>query len=612
MNCRTIDDIIERKYAERVICLDNDNRKDINEADGSENTEAKADLPDEDKEAQSSADEELSENGEKYSEKRETDDDNSEAENAAEENETVENETDEDGQSQEEAENSDEEDSHAEGTESEESEDEENETAETDENAENGEEEAPEENEQGEIICTACHKNTVANGHKYCRKCEKKLVKVKLPFLPCLIALVSILVSLFALLIVCLDSAPALQAFQGDYYRAKHNYYAAYTGYSGVEDTISQINESMGSVPVISTFVAKGSNLDMKIYDLLVKIYNPLQAEQSKSYIFTSAGAEKYMAKSKQLSKYSEIYSVYESTYNALTDPLTELSTLENPTAKDAAGILAQMEKVRGKKGVDNVLLDYFMYNVAGACSLDDETKYKYLDMVADDAKKSSENYDWLYLEDYIASLVARDRDDEAVPLIEAQMKEDVSNYEPYRQRTRIYVKQKDLDKAEDVVEEYCDNNRTSEGELSDYSYALVMYLYRCQGKYDVMLDLLSQAEETYNLIPEFNRQAALVYLIKGDYDNAFEQAFSAENKAYYRYSYYSDSSGYTEELNATVYLCTYLCKEKGKKNTDNAQYIEEIMSSYKGQEFGETVDSIVSGKVTPKEALTKGVCDLK
>ena len=71
------------------------------------------------------------------------------------------------------------------------------------------------------------------------------------------------------------------------------------------------------------------------------------------------------------------------------------------------------------------------------------------------------------------------------------------------------------------------------------------------------------------------------------------------------------DSSAYTPQLNSTLYLCTYLCKESGKKDTENAQYIDDILASFSEEDLTEQVKSIIGGEKTVEEVLTEGGCDL-
>ena len=79
----------------------------------------------------------------------------------------------------------------------------------------------------------------------------------------------------------------------------------------------------------------------------------------------------------------------------------------------------------------------------------------------------------------------------------------------------------------------------------------------------------------------------------------------------YNLYYYYGDSSAYSVELDHTVYVCTYLCDKLGKKDTENAIYLKEILAQFEQVDFSDNVTAIVNGKKTVQQVLTEGVCDL-
>ena len=111
--------------------------------------------------------------------------------------------------------------------------------------------------------------------------------------------------------------------------------------------------------------------------------------------------------------------------------------------------------------------------------------------------------------------------------------------------------------------------------------------------------------------MPELYRQLALIYLLEGDYDNAYDQAYQANLTAYNRYYYYGDSSAYTVELDNTVYICAYLGKNFGEMTSEYAIYVNEILDSYEGVELSDKLNSIISGEKTVQQVLTEGECDL-
>ena len=152
----------------------------------------------------------------------------------------------------------------------------------------------------------------------------------------------------------------------------------------------------------------------------------------------------------------------------------------------------------------------------------------------------------------------------------------------------------------------------TSDGQESDSAYELLLYLYRVTEEYDEMVSIAESAQALYELIPEYNRQLALAYLSQGKYDEAFEQAMTADEKAYYRASTYGDSSVMNEKLYATVYVTAFLCDKYGEKSSNYADQIPDIMKSFEGRSFsGDKVDRILNGEADVKDILKEGGCDL-
>ena len=160
-------------------------------------------------------------------------------------------------------------------------------------------------------------------------------------------------------------------------------------------------------------------------------------------------------------------------------------------------------------------------------------------------------------------------------------------------------------------IDKFCADNMTTDGDNSDSNYSALIMLARAQGNYEQALALIDEADEMYAMIPEFDRQKALIYLAQGDYDKAFDSAVSAEDRAYNRYYYYGDSTGYNSELLATVYLSAMLCRQKGQGKAENFSKLDEIIESYKGTDSEKAMADVLSGKVSLEKLLTEGVYDL-
>ena len=482
----------------------------------------------------------------------------------------------------------------------------------SEESAEADESPAEEEEEDEEKICPGCKENTAARGHEYCRRCERKYVKTRIGFFRYVAGAAALLGSLFAFIIVCISALPSLQVFEGHIYQAGRIMYSAIESFRKTDEVISNVSGALEGVSFADKFLQTGSALDNKIFKATIKFYNPLAAEQYKQYIFDSPGAAEYQKHSRAVRENTALYKKYEDMYKKVETIYDKIVNTEKTTPEDGKPALEELEKLRGQEGVDEQLLNLYCYDVAGMCEMGDDIVYGYLDKTYESRDKSDVDWGFLYLDSYIDSLIKRDRDDEAKSIIEELKKQDISNEKPIKQIARIYLKENNLDKAEAEINKYCANNLTINNSFSDTGYQLIIWLARVRGEYDEVKETVEEAQQLYELIPEYNRQLALAYLAQGKYDDAFEQAYLADEKAYYRVSYYNDPSAMTEEIYATLYVSAFLADKYGEKNTENAGNIEEIIKSFKDRHFtSETVSQIIEGKLDVKDAVTKGVCDL-
>ena len=245
-------------------------------------------------------------------------------------------------------------------------------------------------------------------------------------------------------------------------------------------------------------------------------------------------------------------------------------------------------------------------YNVAAYKDMPDADRIKFLEAAeaADSAEKS--DYSWLYSLDYARLLMNVGQSDKALTYLDKQLKYDKSSFNANSMKMRLYLAEGKTDEAARVMQEY---KAACKG--TDTAYQLEISYLRSVGELDKARELCTEALEEYGTSPELYRQSALIYLMNGDYDNAYEDAYEADYAAYQIYQYTGDNSAYTQELSNTIYLCSWLCKEKGKKDTDNAAYIDEILSSFSESEISDSVLQIIKGDKTLEEVLTKGECDL-
>lgn len=462
---------------------------------------------------------------------------------------------------------------------------------ETDEISEKSEDEEISEDE----LCCICGEKRKSEDSDYCVDCETAMLKRKIPFLGWISGFAVVVASVVAFVIAVLVSAPAVQIVRGDEFAAKNCWYTAYNEYRGVSGIVDEVHTILGkTTPLVKT----GNGLNLKIVNAVANSYSPLEAIQIAESLLGENALEKYSG----LKKYSKIREEYIASYEAVMDPI---DAMLNGTA-DKETTYADISKALGQEGVNDVYINYFLYNSAQTYGDTSEVKLKYLDAVEKSAGKDAENYAWLYYQDYAGELYDSGDTEGAMKYLDALTNKDKTKFGAYELKLRIALSQGDKDEANRVLAEFKVNN-----DGYDTAYVLEATLLRVQGEYDKAKVLLEEAFEQYDSVPELHRQLALIYLMEGDYDKAFEEAYAADSNAYMLYAYMGDSSAYTPQLNNTLYLCSVLCRDKGTGTSENAIYIEEILTYYSEDELSEQVLSIINGEKTVEQVLTEGVCDL-
>lgn len=446
-----------------------------------------------------------------------------------------------------------------------------------------------------ENLCCICGEKEKQEDSDYCADCEAEMLKRKIPFLGWIGGLAAVVCSVVAFVMLVLVSAPSLQIARGDEYAAKNCWYTAYNEYRGVSSIVDEVHTILGqTTPLVQT----GSGLNLKIVETVSNSYSPLEAISIAESLLGEDALEKYAS----LKKYAAIRDEYISSYEAVMEPIEAMLNGTADKETTYAGISAAL----GQEGVNDVYINYFLYNTAQTFGDTTEVKLKYLDALEKSAGKEAEDYSWLYYQDYASELYESGDVEGAMKYLDALTESDKTKFGAYELKLRIAIAQDDTDEANRILAEFKTNN-----EGYDTAYVLEATLLRTQGEYEKTKVLLEEAFEQYDSVPELHRQLALIYLLEGDYDMAFEEAYAADSNAYMLYAYMGDSSAYTPQLNNTLYLCSVLCRDKGKGTSENAIYIEEILSYYAEEDLSEQVLSVVNGEKTVEQVLTEGVCDL-
>lgn len=460
---------------------------------------------------------------------------------------------------------------------------------ETEENVSDAEEEIDEDS-----LCIICGENRKGEDSDYCADCEAAMYKSKVPFLAWISGIAVICVSVFALAIALLASAPALQAARGDVYASRDRWYAAYLEYSQVSSVVQEITGILGTE---SPFVKEGRGIAEKTITSYAKSRSPLDAAYMAMMIYGENAAEVIPG----IKEYIDIYDEFYNNYSLMAEPLDAMLT--GATQKETFDALYAFE---GAEGINDVYFNYFLFNAADFYKLSVDERLAYVKAADESAKAQGRDFSWLYCIETADILVQEGRYDEAIGYAEVLANKDKTNYRAHDLILKCLLAKGDTEGANKLLAEFKTNN-----EGFDSAYALEAAYHRALGDIEKSRLVLEEGLVENDFSSELHRQLALIYLTEGKYSEAFEEAFTADSNASYMANYYMDSSGFTPQLDNTVYLCASICKKHGLSSSENAAYIDQILDYYKDFTPSNQVSAVIKGEKTAKQVLSEGVCDL-
>ncbi len=443
-------------------------------------------------------------------------------------------------------------------------------------------------------LCIMCGENHKTEDSNYCSGCEAAMYKSKVPFLAWIAGLAAICVSVFAFVITLLASAPALQAARGDVYASQQRWYAAYLEYSKVSSVVDEISGILGTE---SPFVKEGSAIAEKTITSYAKSRSPLDAAYMAMMIYGENVAEKLPG----IKEYIDIYDEFYNSYSIMSEPLDAM--LVGATQEETFNALLALE---GSEGLNDVYFNYFLFNAADFYKLSVDERLTYVKAADECAKAQGRDFSWLYCLEAADILVQEGRYDEAVAYAEILAEKDKTNYRAHDLILRCMIATDNKDEASKLLAEFKTNN-----EGFDSAYALEAAYHRGLGDIEKSKLVIEEGMVENDFSSELHRQLALVYLTEGKYSEAFEEAFTADSNAAYMSNYYMDSSGFTPQLDNTVYLCANICKKHGLTSSENAMYLDQILDYYKDFTPSNQVSLVLNGEKTAKQVLSEGVCDL-
>ena len=445
-------------------------------------------------------------------------------------------------------------------------------------------------------LCPVCGERRKQEDSEYCAKCETAMLRRKIPLGAWLSGLASLGFGFLAFVMVLLISAPSLQVAKGDILAKNNCWYSAYNAYSEVSAVAEEINHYLGNG---SIFVQTGMGVNERIVKSISEYKSPIEAYAAAGTLMANTD----LTKIPFMQEYIKVSEEHDAVYYALEETINELFE-EGAVAEE---IYAQMNAAKENKELNEVYIDYYIFAAASYFTQEPAVLIEKLDALDKTAKADGGDYSWLYYMPFAEILTEAGEYERAEAILDEIIANDKSNYDAYELKLTTLIEKGDKEAAKELVEQFKLNN-----EGLDTAFTLEIKYLRCTGEIDKAKALCAEAAQLYGTSPEIFRQYALVYLLEGDYKQAYKMAYTADTNAYYL-AYMGDSEAYNDiGLISTVYLSAYLYQASGEVADDDVSMVETILSSIGDISVSEVTLDIINGEKTVNEVLTEGACDLR
>lgn len=453
-----------------------------------------------------------------------------------------------------------------------------------------------------ELLCERCGERKKVNGKNYCRKCSEEVLRTPLPVMGVAVSFVAFLAGVAALVMIFLNSASTVSVMEAHENYADKCYLTAYNSYYSAIESATEINTSVQSGFGLSKeLVVIGDSVYAQMLRAYAKVQTPLSAGSAVATLFDKETLEK--EKYADIKEYADIYEELSLVSSMCTSIINDLYNGEISYQET----LAELDVIVRENGVEELYHEYFKYMAAVTGGAPAEEQMMMLQKI----KSLAPDKDWLYMADMLQLYYDLGEYEKAEEYCDALIEQNRNEAAAYKYKAMIRLINDDKDGAFAVCDEFDEYNIG----YAD-SYNLRAFVTRRFGDLDAAEKLCEEAAEAY-ASPEAFRQLAIVCLLKGDYDAAFDNAYGAMNSAYYDYSYYGTEEAYafyqSYEAWATLHLTAYFCSEfgngAGEYSSEAASMVLADEEKYE-DEF-EKYWMIVNGELTLEDVFMKGAGEI-
>ena len=447
----------------------------------------------------------------------------------------------------------------------------------------------PEKKQEDDNLCIHCGENKKAAGSNYCSVCISKATKTKVPVFAWICVVVVVLFAAVALLLSYLNFAPAKRILEGREALSENRLGDSFNSYEDAFYLADELNSELNW-----NLVFVGRRVRIEEAKVTVKLNAPFYAYNFLSQYFTEP----------ELRKNPETVGYYND-FQKFNEFLQIISAIDGEDEKSADEAL---EKVAVLKEKYKDVKDKYFYVLFTENYIKENYKKTGKDELLkdiDEIKKLYPEEKWFYLNYYCDLYFDTGRYDECLTACDEAIAYNRNLSDAYLNKLKVCFIKDDEDASNAFLGAYLGSNSED-----DTYYAMKIMMLRRFG--DSIDSTIEECEKDILIAegaPEVYRQQALNYLVKGDYDSAFDTAYNAFVTVYNLYSY-GAMDIQLSETRETLYVCAKLYEKNGSGMSEFHSSLADILASFEGYTASENAAALIDGKKTPAEILTEGMAD--
>ncbi len=439
--------------------------------------------------------------------------------------------------------------------------------------------------------CLRCGKRrrdtSIAEDYEFCARCRGEMLAAPLKWQGFVVAVCAIIIAGISFVVAAFTSVVALPVLEAKSFEKENRLSDALNSYYMAQDEAEKLNEELK----MDNLFTAGTKTFVKQMKLTAKVQSPLSVGQ----VLSTAIKDEKDYKSlwlRKLKTYDDTFIRFQNTQEAVQPIVADYQETE-PKDVPYDELIAQLEALKTGEDAAKYEIYFIEYYKTYVAVLADKGPQAELDHMLE-VKKIAPEETWLFSL-YIADCYNRlEKYDEMIAVCDEIIAENTNSVQAYSLKARVYCTREEFDKAIAVSEQMDKYNPDNAA-----GYALSAEIYRRKGDVEQAASICAEGlEKVQGGGTELYRQQAIVLLLKGDNDAAYEAANNAYNSAYY-------SQDTTLELINTVALCASIAGEI-EMYEETINFLEQ-----NGVELADSVSQIIEGTKTLQDVFIGGKGDV-